>query len=169
MKLLLILLGIYVYFVVGNLVCNMYMFLGDKNVIIPGDREYYNNATTPIKLWLVSIFPVLLILLPIFAIHHNRDRILRALPIPNIPFTPKKVADLICKIDLKKLVKYRIRIEPKSVGTPEKLEKPEVDYMVGEEVSVTNNKVVKVVSTSKDRVFCDDCTSYLRKNVKRSK
>lgn len=85
MKLLLILLGVYVYFVVGNLVNTYY----NKKV------DYKYKGQFDEFLGVIS-FPMLIAILIVLKLSEIR------LPKFNIPFTPKKVADLICSIRIVK-------------------------------------------------------------------
>jgi hypothetical protein len=105
MKILLILAAIYVYFVVGNLVAIWFEKLYNFN---DPEGRYIGAAFLPV-IFIVCIGTVI-----------YREFVKIKLPkLPNIPFTPKKAADFICKIELKKLLKYRIRIEPAKVEKPD--------------------------------------------------
>lgn len=105
MKLLLILLGVYVYFVVGELTIKI------LNRFFPESLQYDEWDEGAHVIWRL-LQPLMVVVCIGIAIFKTKEI---KLPKIDIPFTPKKVADLICKIDLKKLVKYRIRIEPKKV------------------------------------------------------
>ena len=104
MKILLILAAIYVYFVVGNLV----MRLCEK--LEKSFNTGFSIDSSGHRILGAMFFPFFLMIFLVFFIFRN---------VKNIPFTPKKVADLICKIDFSKLANFRIRIEPKKAEKPE--------------------------------------------------
>lgn len=92
MNVLLILLGIYVYFVAGELTYRGLARLFPKSVKITRESNPFN----------LLMFPMGVIIVLIVAKFDENELKFPALPKFNIPFTPKKVADLICSIRIER-------------------------------------------------------------------